>query len=313
MIRQSLVDMYRTTDMNLLLILSVLLHEQGVSRAAETLSMSQPAVSRHLERLRAMFDDPLLVRQGNGMVLTSKARELIPMLDDLVEHAKRIVQGSDRDNPETFNRSVNVACSEYAQITFIELLAEIRRVAPNLSVQLHPMPIGGEAQRKLADGTLDVLVGLHTDSLSNFRITPLYEEPFVCLTRGSPASAAPGSISFDEFCARPHLDVSPTGHRVLGSRIDDAVRKMGGARNVAWTISSFVSAPQLVADTDMISVVPRKIAQRLVLPENVHVVELGFPPPMIDVVMYWHNVTQHDPVCIWLRQLVVQHLGMSAS
>jgi DNA-binding transcriptional LysR family regulator len=300
----------RDADLNSLLVLSVLLHTQGVSKAAARLSISQPAVSRSLDRLRRVFNDALLVRSGNSMVLTPKGRELIPLLDALLDDADRIlVQGGDTADPATFVREVTIACSEYVQITIAEVLPAIHKLAPQLTMHFRPMMVGDDAYQALTAGHVDMMIGMVADLLAALHIRRLYLEPFVCLMRVDDPAAAPEGLSFEEFCARPHLDISPSGRRILGARIDSAARKHGGTRNVAWTISSFMAAPQIVADTNMISIVPAKIAHRLPRPANVVVAELLFPSPLIEVVMYWHNVTHSDPVCMWLREQFAQLLA----
>jgi DNA-binding transcriptional LysR family regulator len=299
----------RGADLNSLLVLSELLHTQGVSRTAQSLSISQPAVSRTLEHLRRLFNDPLLVRSANAMLLTPKARELIPLLDTFLADARRILIQDDADDPAAFSREMSIACSEYVQITVTEILPVIHKQAPGLTMHFRPIIVGDEAKQKLSTGHIDLMIGMVADSLADLRILRLYTEPFACLMRVPDPAHPPEGLSFEEFCKRPHLDVSPSGLRILGARIDAAARTRGGTRNVAWTISSFMSAPQIVADTDMISIVPWKIAHRLPLPQNVIVAKLLFPPPMIEVVMYWHNVTHTDPACAWLRKQFVALLS----
>jgi len=299
----------RNADLNGLLVLSVLLTTCGVSRTAAQLSLSQPAVSRVLERMRRQFDDALLVRSGNRMVLTPKGRQLLPLVEDFLQSAAQVVAPDAGTSPESFDREVSIGCSEYVQIRIAGLLPRLRQLAPGLQVNLLPMLPTEIVHDVLAAGQIDLMVGMMTDVLGLLRIEHLYSEPFVCLMKVPPGQMPPAGLSFNAFCQRPHLDVSPTGRRILGARIDSLARQQGGMRTVAATISSFVAAPHIVADTDMVCLVPQRIAQRLQCPPDVKIVDLLFTPPTLEIVMYWHNVTQADPVCRWLRQQFALALG----
>lgn len=292
----------READLNLLLILSVLLTTRGVSKTAEKLSLSQPAVSRTLDRLRQVFDDRLLVRSGNLLVLTPKARDLLPLVEEFMDSALRILSPSEADGPTAFDREVRIGCSEYVQITIARIFPKLQRMAPGLKINFVPMLQTELANEALASGSLDLMIGMMTDVLALLRIEHLYLEPFVCLLKVPEGQPQPMGLEFSDFCRLPHLDVSPTGRRVLGARIDSTARQLGGVRTVSATISSFMAAPQIVADTGMLCLVPQRIGHLIPRPQGVVVVDLLFPPPALDIVMYWHNVTQTDPVCQWLRQ-----------
>ena len=299
----------RDADLNDLLVLSLLLATQGVSKTADKLELSQPAVSRTLERLREMFDDPLLVRSGNAMVLTPRGRNLLPLVEEFLRSATRVLAGDAPEGPASFRREVRIGCSEYVQISVAPLLPRIRAEAPGLRINFLPMLGTEHAHAGLAAGTVDLMVGMMTETLALLRIEHLYSERFICLMRRPSAGATVPELSFQDFCERPHLDVSPTGRQVLGARIDSTAHRLGGRRNVVSTISSFVAAPLVVRETDLICLIPERIAARLQLPADIAVVPLGFPPPTLDIVMYWHNVTDQDVVCSWLRKRFAEELA----
>jgi DNA-binding transcriptional LysR family regulator len=250
----------------------------------------------------------LLVRMGNAMVLTPRGRALLPPVKHFVDSAAGILIDDEARGPATFDREVRLSCSEYVQITLASVFPKIQTLAPRLRLSFLPMVSADVAHEALAVGNIDLMVGIMTDSLGLLRIQRLYSEPFVCLTRVAPG-AAPRGLSFDEFCTLPHLDVSPTGRRILGARIDSEAQRQGGTRRVVSTVSSFMAAAQIVADTGMICLVPQQVGLRVQRPPAVVAVDLLFPSPTLDVVMYWHNVTQQDPVCTWLREQLLLEFG----
>ncbi len=163
------------------------------------------------------------------------------------------------------------------------------------------------AHEELARGSIDLVIGVKADSLSQLHIERMYQEPFLCLVRRD--SCQSNRLSFAECCDRPHLDVSPTGRKILGACIDNALRQIGGKRTVAATISSFMAAPSIVGASEMICLMPKKMAMAVQHSPNVAVVELDFQSPVLEIVMYWHNVTQQDAVCKWLRQQLLSRFG----
>lgn len=302
----------READLNDLLVLSLLLNTRGVSKSAEKLGLSQPAVSRTLDRLRQSFGDPLLVRSGNAMVLTPRANHLLPLVEAFLSNATQILAGDAWDEPASFSREVRISCSEYVQFVIAQLLPRIRAEAPRLQVNFVPMLAAEVMSTELAAGNVDLVVGMLADTLTSLHTEHLYDERFVCLVRRRAGAGASPKLSFAEFCATPHLDVSPSGRRILSIRIDSVAQRLGGSRSVVSTISSFLAAPEIVASTGLLCLVPEGIARRLMLPEGVVVAPLDFMAPVLDIVMYWHQVTDQDVVCTWLRSRFVEAFGRPA-
>lgn len=291
------------TDLNALLKLAVLLRTQSVSKTADYFGISQPAMSRVLERLRHTFADPLLVRTGNAMLLTVRGRQLSPMLEHLLERADELLEPSTAFDPATLARRFAIGCNDHVQVGLIPyLMPVLRREAPNAALDFKPATAVDTGQR-MASGQVDILIGSATDGAATLRSQTLYTEDFVCLMRAEGAAAS-RPLSFERFCSMPHLDVSPTGLGILSRRVDQAAAALGGSRRVNCMVSCYASAPLIIGDTDMICVLPRRIAHQLRLPPGVAVVELDFPAPTMEVLMYWHNVTHHDPACQWLRRTV---------
>ncbi|GAA5232944.1 LysR family transcriptional regulator [Verticiella sediminum] len=298
------IQLLRTIDLNLVVALAALLRTQGVTRAADQLDVSQPAMSRMLERLRAQFGDPLLVRVGNDMALTPRARALLPTLDTLLARMSGLLFDAGIFDPAHSNRHFVIGCNDYLQLTFAApLLRRLRSIAPHVRLDLRPVTVIGD-DTELADGTVDLKLGTANPARDLVRTHYLYSDMFVCLMRRR-GDGRTAPIGLETFCATPQLSVSPSGQGLLSQMVDAQIAHLGGRRNVVATVSSFLSAPAVIADTDLICAMPGRMAHLLNLPPGLEIVTMGFEPPRLDVLMYWHNVAQHDPGSRWLREQVV--------
>ncbi|CAG9187655.1 LysR family transcriptional regulator [Cupriavidus pinatubonensis] len=288
-------------DIHTLYAFAALLRCRSVSRAAALMEVSQPAMSRTLDRLRNVFQDALLVREGNHMLLTAHGKELLPIVEKLLETTTQLAGVNAPFDASTHVRHFSLACNEHIQLSLAPpLLIPLRTAAPSITAQFSPLHRSG-AVDGLASGELDLCIGSAFPSAPGIRTRLLYSEKFVCIMRKPRRIGGIARISLKDFCSLPHLDVSPTGLTLLGELIDRTIRKQGGSRQVVYTISSFMAAPQIVSETDMICAIPARTAKRLALPENVVVAELAFEAPATDVSMFWHNLTDRDAACAWLR------------
>lgn len=295
------LDRLGNVDFHTLYALAALLRGRSVSRAAAQMEVSQPAMSRTLDRLRNVFQDALLVREGNHMLLTSHGKELLPIVEKLLETTAQLAGANAPFDAATHVRHFSLACNEHIQLSLApSLLSALRCAAPSITAQFSPLHRSG-AVDALASGELDLCIGSAFPSAPGIRTRFLYSEAFVCVMRKPRRTGANARISLKDFCNLPHLDVSPTGLTLLGELIDRTIRKQGGSRRVVYTISSFMAAPQIVSETDMICAIPARTARRLALPDNVAVAELAFEAPATDVSMFWHNLTHRDAACAWLR------------
>ncbi|AEI81592.1 transcriptional regulator LysR family (plasmid) [Cupriavidus necator N-1] len=300
-ISPSALDRLGNVDFHTLFALAALLRGRSVSRAAAQMEVSQPAMSRTLDRLRIVFQDALLVREGNHMLLTAHGKELLPIVEKLLETTAQLAGVNAPFDAATQVRHFSLACNEHIQLSLApSLLTALRTAAPSITAQFSPLHRSG-AVDALASGELDLCIGSAIPSAPGIHTSLLYSEAFVCVMRKPRHTGGKVRISLKDFCALPHLDVSPTGLTLLGELINRTIRKQGGSRQVVYTISSFMAAPQIVSETDMICAIPARTARRLALPDNVVVAELAFEAPATDVSMYWHNLTHRDAACDWLR------------
>lgn len=299
----------RDVDVGSLVTLLALLRAQSVSGAARRLGITQPAMSRALERLRLLLGDPLLVRVGNAMTLSPRARSLLPDLENVVETVGTILSCEGPFDPASIRRNVRIACNEYTQVVLAPtVVAHVAASAPGMVVRFVAAS-DSTVLRHLEDGSVDLMVAAGRrdgtkpaltlpDSLHDLL---LYRENFVCLRRKGRAASGK-ALSLGDFLGSRHLDVAPSEATISVAILDEVAARAGGVRSVGATVSSALSVPSIIAGTDMMSFLPRHMAGTLARHADVEVVELAFDVSEIDVTLYWHNVTHRDPPMQWLRE-----------
>ncbi|MBL8352516.1 MAG: LysR family transcriptional regulator [Burkholderiaceae bacterium] len=298
----------RDVDVGSLVTLLALLRAQSVSGAAAKLGITQPAMSRALERLRAMLGDPLLVRVGNAMTLSPRARSILPDLEHVIEAVGVILSSEGPFDPASIKRKLQIACNEYTQIVLATaVVSHIAALAPGMVIRFVAAS-DSTVLRHLEDGSVDLMVAAgRRDGTKPALAVPdslhdvlLYRENFVCLRRKDPAASGE-ALSLADFLATRHLDVAPSETTISVALLNEAAARHGGVRSVGATVSSALCVPSIVASADMVSFLPRHMACALPHHAEVELVELAFDVPEIDVTLYWHNVTHRDPPMQWLR------------
>lgn len=293
---------FQELDLNLLRSLSVLLDEQNVTRAARRMGITQPAMSHALRRLRESLGDPLLVRTGNRLQLTERARALQQPLRRVLRDIATILRAETSFEPSQTRRSFSVAASDYSQFILLPpLVATLAHQAPGCRVRAHNLdrhPLDA-----LADDSIDLVIDVtaRIPEVSGLMRQVLYEDEFSCLLRtGHPALDK--EFDLDSYLALEHLLIAP--HGKPGSWVDVALG--GSRRHIAVSVSSFLVAPFLIGSTDRALTMPSRIAGALA--EHLDVVVLR-PPlslPPIRIAQIWHQRWQDDPAHIWFRRCVLE-------
>jgi len=293
----------RTHDLNQLVALAALLRSASVTEAAQALEVSQPAMSKILGRARREFDDALLVREGNRMMLTPKAQQLLPMVDAALERVEHVFAAQGPFDPWAASRRVRIAANDFLQHLFAPPLhALLRARAPSLLLEFGPVGML-QPEHLLSHGVVDLIIGV-TQVHADLRSVPLCQDEFVCVA--CPRNRAlPAVLDIGTFSAQPQLDVSPSGLGWLRTALDRAVVARGGQRRVVASISTFFGVPGMLAGTDMLALVPRRALDSL--PQgSLRALELDFAIEPFAVSLWWHNSTHGDPLASWLREQIVQ-------
>lgn len=300
-------------DLNLLLVLHAVLEEGSVARAAERLHVSSPAISNSLARLRALLDDPLLVRSGRGLVPTPRAKELAPILARIVEDTASVVHGPAGD-PAASTRELTLALTDADQVASLPRLAgALARAMPRArlrAVSVDTLISSGG----LEGGAADAAIGPE-EAASGLRSSPLYEEEAVLVVRrGHPIlkkNAVKPKVTREAFNALRHVDVhlalgrGGAGHRVA----EDAFARFGLVRDVAITVPTFTAAAMVAASTDLMAGLPRRVVASLAKVADLVIVEAPLPVFRFTMQLMWHERTHLDPVAQRFRATITEALG----
>ncbi|MFD5826812.1 LysR family transcriptional regulator [Lentzea sp. NPDC060358] len=278
-------------DLNLLRVFDALVQDSSVTAAAERLHLSIPAASRALARLRRAVGDPVLVRAGRGMVPTPFALRIAPRVRSLLDEAAALVNAKELD-PAELRRTFTIRVNDGVVTS---LVAAVAAQAPG--VVLRFVPEGDESVEALRDGRVDLDIGAGQDGEADIRSTVLFTERLVGVVRtGSPLGQRPTPR---QLCRHPHVSVSRRG-RVRGP-LDDALQAIGLSRHVAAVVPFFSAATQLVASSDYVGLVPRRLAEQHA---GLRWFPIGLDLPEIEARMRWHARLDADPAQRWLREVV---------
>jgi DNA-binding transcriptional LysR family regulator len=289
----------RNLDFNLLKALDALLDERSVTRAAERLHLTQPAVSGMLTRLRESFDDPLFVRAQRGIVPTSRALELAVPVKQLLGDIEQMLQPQAFD-PATANVTITIASTDYAlRAVVVPFLNALRAVAPNIRVAVQPID-DLQLITQFERGEVDLALLTPESTGAMLHSETLFNERYVCVMRTHHPDATGEALTLDRFCALDHVLVSPSGGAFQGVT-DQALARVGRSRRVTVSVTSFLVLPEILQASDLIAVVPRRLATNtgLVMTE---------PPVQISgftKTLAWHQRTHHEPSHRWLRTLLI--------
>ncbi|WP_426205583.1 LysR family transcriptional regulator [Pseudomonas sp. TWP3-1] len=289
----------RRIDLNLLVILDALLSEQHVTRAAERLHLSQPAVSHALARLRDLLGDPLLVRAGATLAPTARALELVAPLAEALAQVQSLLVPNSFD-PASARRTFRVAMSDYgAAIILPGLIRTLRREAPGIDLQISHASREGMLDGVLT-GDIDLAAGVFPELPNELRSTPLFEEHYVCLLDRQ-SLPADGQLDLPTYLSRPHVLLEMRGSGT--PEIERALTALRERRRVAISLPHWSVAPQFISGTDLILTVASR-ALNDIDRESLIVVPPPFEIAPFTFVLAWHKRRGGDQALNWLNQRI---------
>jgi DNA-binding transcriptional LysR family regulator len=290
-------------DLNLLPIAIALYDERSVSRAAQALGMSQPAVSMALRRLRAAYHDPLFLRAANGVAPTPRAHTLVRTARPLVNELRQRLLAEETFDPGFSDRSFTFALSDVGEMVFLpRLLERLRAQAPNAAIRSVSMP-PLQIAAGLESGEIDLAIGHFPDlTRSAFFQQRLFTHAFACLLRaGHPRRAR--QLSLADFLAMEHAVVRTEGRsQEIFERFLD--RKKIRRKIVLYT-PHFLSLPMIIARSDLVTTVPHAIGVYFSrLSGDLALARPPFDIAGFDLKQHWHRKYHSDPRNQWLRRQV---------
>jgi len=292
-------------DLNLLVTLEALLVECNVTRAAARLHLSQPAVSAQLNRLRDLFDDPLLLPAQRGMTPTAKALELLGPLRESLDQVRGAVTAHLDFDPATADLTVTVAASDYMQTALVQPLAlRLRQRAPGIRVAVRHLD-PHQIERQLADGEADVAFLRPIEAPAAARQRHLFHERYMLIARrGHPDIKGP--LTVRRFAKLDQVIVSPAGG-AFTSPVDHALAALGLKRRVVLSAASFLFVPDIVARSDLIALVPERLVKGRAA--GLQVLEPPLPVEGFELSMVWHERNHGHVAQRWLREEILAVAG----
>jgi len=290
----------RDIDLNLLVIFHQMLNDRNVSVTAEHLGLSQPAVSNALRRLRTTLNDDLFVRTPQGMEPTALASQLAEPVSLAIGTLHGALNRPDEFDPATSQKRFVVAMTDIGEIYFMpRLIQALLEQAPGISVSTLRSNAG--LSQALADGDVDLAVGLLPDLQTGFYQRRLFHHRYVCLCRnGHPLTQVP--MSREAFCEYGHVRIvaASTGH----GEIDMHMQRAGLQRDIRLEVPHFVAVGHILQHTDLIATVPERFASSCTGPFGLTILPLPLPLPEIAINQFWHAKFNRDPANKWFRQLM---------
>jgi DNA-binding transcriptional LysR family regulator len=287
-------------DLNLVPPLEALLRRRNVTHGASDVGLSQPAMSRALSRLRAVLNDPLLVRGRGGFVLTPRALALVPVVAAAMAQFKDVFQVSSFD-PATAERVIRIAAADTQTILLgPRLMARLAVEAPSISVEL--VAYRGDLAARMEDGTIDFAFALASTPLpTGTRSLPLATDRLaLVMRRGHPAARRKWTLA--DYGKYNHATVALLGDRQ--SDMDTLLADGGVTRKIAFTSPHFMAALATVATTDIVTTISETFARQFAKSFDVVIKQPPFAPVALPMILVWSHIRDHDAVLTWFRGLV---------
>lgn len=290
-------------DLNLLPVFTALMEERSVTRAAERLGITQPALSNSLNRLRDMLRDPLFIRERYGMQPTPKAEELAPVIAAALASLDAVVLGQREFDPMKANLLFTLAPNSYVEYAIIPaIVARLRERAPGIKVRL--TPFGADlAETGVISGTTAMVLGRVPEPPDNLIVQHLLDDGLACVVRADHPEVG-AKMSKKQYESLKHVNMLPAGRLRVG--LFQALQRQSLKREVAVSVSHFLSIPEVIAVTDYCTTLPTLICRRLASDKRLKVLPAPVDLGTFPVEMGWHVRYRDDPAHRWLRGLVAE-------
>ena len=297
-------------DLNLLVVFNQLLVERRVSKVADNLGISQPAVSNSLAKLRKLFGDELFLRTPKGMEPTPFADQLAESVSYALAMIHSGVNQRTSFEPSSAKRSFTIGMTDIGEIYFLPTLIEcLRRDAPGVTLST-VRNTAVNVREELEAGKVDLAIGLLPQLKAGFFQRRLFTQSYVCLMRRG-HRLDKRKISLAEFSAAEHLVVvsAGTGH----GKVDELLQRSGIERTVRLTVPHYVSVGHILQGSDLITTVPERLADRLL--DHFGLAKVAHPAKLPDIAInvFWHAKYHRSPANRWLRGILFEQFSDEAA
>lgn len=287
-------------DLEWLLVFDGIFTSRSVTRTAEQLGLAQATVSISLNKLRNHFNDKLFIRTSQGMEPTPRAQALHPQLASVLETLELARLAPTEFIPAEAKREFCLCMTDISEIVLLpRLMNHLRREAPRVSIVAEK--ITPESPKRLESGDVDLAIGFMPHLEAGFYQKTLFTQNFVCLAaRNHPRIGE--ELTKQSFLGEAHIRVttSGTGHSI----VDKTLAMHGVHREVVLHLSSFLGVARVVAETELLVVVPKMLGITIQMQEQVRMLNLPFDLPAYAVKQHWHDRFHAEPGNIWLRRTI---------
>ena len=298
------MDTHKHLDIYLLRCLVALVTEVHVTRAAERMGTTQPAMSNTLGRLRELFGDPILVRTEKGMVPTRRALEIAASLREAVDRIDNTLSDAAEFDPGHTMRFEVAASESIVFVLMPALTARLRQLAPGVTLRVH-IPDLARVRQLLEEGQADLLLSTTRHAPEGLRSSPLLRQRLIVIA----SNTHPGiqqTITQEQYLAWPHAChmIGRGGGSPVETSVDEVLIQRDLARIVGVWLPSPVSLPVIVARTDLLATIPERVARHFQPSLGLQVLEPPLPFPGVQINMFWHDRMHNNAAHRWLRQVL---------
>jgi DNA-binding transcriptional LysR family regulator len=290
----------RPHELKLLVIFDVIMTENSITRAAEQLSMTQPAVSNAVARMRTLWKNELFVPDGRKIQPTSYAKNLWEKIRDPLHNLNQAVE-PDNFSPQTVKRTFRIALPDIAlDALWLDMRLLFEQEAQGLNLHAVPYTIN-DTKQLLDDADVDLVIGQSNRSLENICSDHLFDTSYVCVMRKGHFLAKP-NLTIEEFAAAEHLLVSLSGNSA--GPTDQALHQLGLTRRVAFTVNQFSSAVPIIKESNLIAILPTDLVHKSLACDELSITHSPIDIPHTSISMLWHKRQSADEGLIWLRRQI---------
>lgn len=289
-------------DLNLLPVLVALMEERSVTRAANRLGMTQPALSNALSRLRETLRDPLFIRERYGIRPTQLAEEITPTIEAALAQLNEVIVQQQEFDPARAERLFLIAPNSYVELVLMPaLVARLREQAPG--IKLRTTPFGNDvAETGVVSGSTAMVLGRVVDPPDNLVVQHLMDDGLACILRADHPQVGE-TLTRAHYESLKHVNVLPPGRIRAG--VFQALEQQRLKREVAVSVTHFLAVPEMIAVTDYCATLPILICRGLQRDPRLKVLQPPVDLGTFPVEMAWHVRYRHDPAHSWLRSVVI--------
>ncbi|MFQ3249570.1 LysR family transcriptional regulator [Glaciecola sp.] len=286
-------------DLNLFAVFDAIYTAGSLTKAADVLCITQPAVSNSLARLREMLNDPLFVRTGHSMTPTPVAQNIIGPARDALSLLRKSVQDSHIFEPTTAHKAFNFASRDLLEVSIMpRLMALLQKNAPNITLTNYEIARTNVVSA-MASGSLDFFADASAFTDPHLLKQKIASDRFVVLARKNHPMLKNG-LDLETFLELGHINVS---HRKKGAGpIDIELDKLGKKRKEVMRGQHFLTVPSAIVKTDLIACLPYHLAKHY----DLAIYEMPFEIPPVEYYLYWHVSADHDHAHIWMREQIME-------